>query len=77
MPTISFFGHEHKNYIFENKDKHYICVNSIGLNNPGEYYIITENNNKIEVSKHFLCHDLNKEKRLMDKAKYPYNKNKI
>ena len=72
-----FFGHEHKEYSFSINEKHYFCLDTIGLKNPGSYFVLYDNNGKININRKSLEHNLIKEKKLMYKAKYPFDKNKI
>lgn len=71
------FGHEHKTNYFTDGNKHYYCLGSIGLKNPGAYLVIECNNNKIQLNEKFVDFDINQEILLMDKAGYPYEKSKI
>ena len=71
------FGHEHKTSYFTDGNKHYYCLGSLGLTNPGAYLVIECNNNKIEFKEKFVNFDINQEILLMDKAGYPYEKSKI
>ena len=71
------FGHEHKTNYFIDKDKHYYCLGTIGLRNPGSYLVINITNNQIELNEKFIEFDINEEIDLMDIAGYPYDKSKI
>ena len=71
------FGHEHKTTCFSNNEKHYYCLGSSGLKNPGPYLLITCENGNITLEEKFVEFDILHEIELMDKAGYPYAKNKI
>jgi len=73
-----FFGHEHKTNYFFNGSKHYFCLGTSGLKNPGSYLVININkNNDINLEEKFVNFDINEEIKLMDLAGYPYEKHKI
>lgn len=71
------FGHEHKTNYFTNGIRHYYCLGSLGLKNPGCYLVINIDENAIELHEKFVEFDLGEEIDLMDKKGYPYDKNKI
>ena len=72
-----FFGHEHKENNFSNGKQHFYCVGTLGLKCPGYYLIIDANENGINVEEKYIYFDINEEIDLMDKANYPYEKDKI
>lgn len=43
------FGHEHVTSKFNDDNKMFYCVGTIGLKNPGSYLVISDDNNKIEI----------------------------
>ena len=71
------FGHEHKTTHFSNNKKHYYCLGSSGLKTPGPYLLITCDDSQINLEEKFVEFDIMHEIDLMDKAGYPYAKNKI
>lgn len=71
------FGHEHKSTYFTNGNKHYYCVGSLGLKNPGPYIIIDIADGQVKIDEKFVQFDIKQEIELMDKAGYPYAKGKI
>lgn len=71
------FGHEHQSSYFTDGHKHYYCLGSLGLTNPGTYLVIEYDNGKIKIKEKFINFDINQEILLMDKAGYPYTKSKI
>lgn len=72
------FGHEHKTNYFCDGIKHYFCLGTAGLKNPGAYLIINiDENNNIEFEEKFVEFDISEEIELMDLAGYPYEKHKI
>lgn len=74
---VVVFGHEHKSRCYTNGEKTYYCLGTVGLVSPGNYLIIDVNDNEINFEEKFINHDINYEIDLMDKAGYPYNRNKI
>lgn len=72
-----FFGHEHRANNCTDGKQHFYCVGTLGLKNPGYYMVIDVLDNGIEVKENYIAFDINEEVKLMDKAGYPYNKNKI
>ena len=71
------FGHEHKSTYFTNGNKHYYCVGSLGLKNPGPYIIIDIADGQVKIDEKFVQFDIKQEIELMDKSGYPYAKGKI
>ncbi len=71
------FGHEHATNDFTYQNKHYFCLGSLGLQNPGTYLLINSDNGKIELEEKFVEFDINEEIDLMDIAGYPYDKKRI
>ena len=72
-----FFGHEHRENNFTNGKQHFYCVGTLGLKSPGYYLLIEINDKGIEIIEKYLSFDINEEIDLMDRAGYPYEKNKI
>lgn len=71
------FGHEHKPSYFVDNDRHYYCLDTMGLKCPGAYLVINARGDKIKLEEKFVDFDINEEIDLMDKAGYKYNKSKI
>lgn len=72
-----FFGHEHtSNYFYDDK-KHYYCVGTLGLRTPGCYVVVNIENDDIKIAEKYISFDIEEEINLMNKAGYPYAKNKI
>lgn len=71
-----FFGHEHKTSIYSNRKQSFICVGTVGVKNPGSYFVILTEPD-IQIKEKFVEFDINEEKKLMEAAGYPYNKKKI
>ena len=72
-----FFGHEHRENNFSDGKQYFYCVGTLGLKSPGYYLTIDIEDDKIEIKDNYLPFNINEEIDLMDKAGYPYNKNKI
>ncbi len=72
-----FFGHEHRENHFSNGKQYFYCVGTLGLRSPGYYLKINIDKNKVEINEHYVEFDINEEIDLMDKAGYPYERNKI
>ena len=72
-----FFGHEHRENSFSDGKQYFYCVGTMGLKSPGYYSMIDIEKDKIEVEDKYLPFDINEEIDLMDKAGYPYERNKI
>ncbi len=70
------FGHEHKKYLLTGKTTYY-CIDTIGLKQPGDYLVIHCSEDGIDFDYKYLDFDLNSEIKLIDKAGYPYDKNKV
>lgn len=72
-----FFGHEHiSNYHYDDK-KHFFCIGTLGLRNPGCYLLIDIDNENMKIEEKFINFDIKEEINLMDIAGYPYNKKRI
>ena len=71
------FGHEHKNYMLEDQETTYYCIDTLGLKEPANYLVIDCKENKFEFNCKHLNFDLDSEIILIDKAGYPYDKNKV
>ncbi len=74
---VIIFGHEHKSNCYTNGKKTYYCLGTTGLISPGSYLILDVNDREIKFEEKFINHNINYEIDLMDKAGYPYNKNRI
>lgn len=72
-----FFGHEHRENNFTDGKRHFYCVGTLGLKSPGYYLVIEIENGEITIKEKYVSFDINEEIDLMDKAGYPYEKNKI
>ena len=71
------FGHEHKTSYFYDDYKHYFCLGTLGLKNPGSYLLISTDNNEIKLEEKLIDFNINEEIEFMEKAGYPYEKQKI
>ena len=71
------YGHEHTKSYFADQNKHYYCVGTLGLKTPSNYLMINIDGEEIKLESKIIEFDINEEIELMDKAGYPYNKNKI
>lgn len=71
-----FFGHEHNSNYFYDKEKHFYCVGTLGLRNPGCYLVVNVDD-KVTIEEKYIEFDIDEEIKLMDKAGYPYARNKI
>ena len=71
-----FFGHEHNSNYFYDDKKHFYCVGTLGLRNPGCYLVVNVDD-KVTIEEKYIEFDIDEEIKLMDKAGYPYAKNKI
>ncbi len=72
-----FFGHEHKENHFTDGKKHFYCLGSLGLVNPGYYLIINVDESGVKVTEKYLVHNIKEEIDLMKKAGYQYNKKRF
>lgn len=72
-----FLGHEHESNYYHDGNKHFYCVGTLGLKNPGSYVIINCEGNDITIEEKYIKFDIYEEIKLMDEAGYPYDKNKI
>ncbi len=72
-----FFGHEHDLNHFVDNNKMFYCVNTIGLENPGFYLVVNVSDENVCIEEKYVDYDINEEIELMDKAGYPYGKDKI
>ncbi len=71
------FGHEHKSNCFSNGEKTYYCLGTLGLRCPGRYLIINIKDGNVKIEEKLLCFNMNEEIDFLDRAGYPYDKNKI
>jgi predicted phosphodiesterase len=71
------FGHEHVPGVFCKGKKNFYCVGTLGLKNPGCYLVMDIGENGIVVEERKISFDIENEIKLMDKAGYPYGKDKI
>lgn len=72
-----FFGHEHGLNHFEDESKVYYCLNTIGLEEPGFYLIVNVSEDNVLIEEKYVNYNIQEEIELMDKAGYPYGKDKI
>ena len=72
-----FFAHEHRSSFFEDENKKYYGINTLGLEHPSKYLIVDVEFDQVKVEEKELIFDCNEEKVLIDKAGYPYDKSKI
>ena len=72
-----FFGHEHSFDNFTDGKQYFYCVGTLGLRNPGYYLVVDIDKDEIEIQEKFVEFDIDYEINLIDKAGYPYEKNKI
>ena len=70
-------GHEHEQNYFTDGIKHYFCLGATGLKTPACYLLINSDENAIQLEEKYVDFDIYEEISLMDKAGYPYAKNKI
>lgn len=71
------FGHEHTTSYIVDQNRHYFCLATLGLKPQGSYLVININGDEIKLEEKFIDFDINEEIKLMDKAGYPYSKQKI
>ena len=71
-----FFGHEHGFNKFSDVDKHYYCLTTIGLEEPGSYLVLDVDKD-VTIEERFVSYDIDEEIKLMDEANYPYSKDKL
>lgn len=67
-----FFGHEHKSLCLKTDRATYICVNALGVRHPGRYIMVDVDKNHFSYEEKQIDYDLDRLKKEILKADYPW-----